>query len=115
MVLIPVADNAVNFPLFMGALLVALVAMSTYRSPAVALHARCHPQAPPLPGEWNYQPHGSPGRDFSLVLISALVPKEGKPNYLPIFACVGALMVVAVVILFLTVKEKKSPDEMRAG
>lgn len=37
MLIIPVADNAARFPLFMVALLVALVAMSTYRSPAVAL------------------------------------------------------------------------------
>lgn len=114
MVLIPMADNAVKFPLFMGALLVALVAMSTYRSPAVALMPDVTPK--PLRSQANgiINLMGALGAIYSLGLISALVPKEGRPNYLPIFAFVGALMALAVVILFLTVKEKKVAEEMRA-
>ena len=50
MLLIPVADNVVNFPFFVVVLLIALVAMSTYRSPAVGTYARCHPQASPFTG-----------------------------------------------------------------
>jgi len=114
MVVIPAADNAVNLPLFIGSLLVALVAMSTYRSPAVALMPDVTPK--PLRSQANgiINLMGALGVIYSLALISVLVPKEGKPNYLPIFACVGALMVVAVVILFLTVKEKKLAAAMRA-
>ena len=37
MLLIPVADNRLSLPLFAGALMVTLLAMSTYRSPAVSL------------------------------------------------------------------------------
>src|SRR5690554_6847852 len=37
MMLIPRADQAVNFPLFFVALGVTLISMGTYRSPAVAL------------------------------------------------------------------------------
>ena len=37
MILLPVADNIVSLPLFVAVLFVTLVAMSTYRSPAVAL------------------------------------------------------------------------------
>ena len=37
MMLIPLADNTVNFPLFFIALGMTLLAMGTYRSPAVAL------------------------------------------------------------------------------
>ncbi|WP_461365255.1 MFS transporter [Candidatus Darwinibacter acetoxidans] len=114
MLIIPVADNAARFPLFMVALLVALVAMSTYRSPAVALMPDVTPK--PLRSQANgiINLMGALGVIYSLGLISALVPAEGKPNYLPIFAFVAAFMVLAVVILFFTVKEKKLAVAMRA-
>jgi maltose/moltooligosaccharide transporter len=113
MLLIPVADNVVNFPFFVVVLLIALVAMSTYRSPAVALMPDVTPK--PLRSQANgiINLMGALGAVFSLVLISALVPKTGKPNYLPIFAGVAVLMVVAVVVLFLTIKEKKIAAEMQ--
>src|SRR5690554_3803830 len=37
MILLPISDNLVNLPMFITALFVTLIAMSTYRSPAVAL------------------------------------------------------------------------------
>jgi len=114
MVIIPAADNAGNLPVFIGSLLVALVAMSTYRSPAVALMPDVTPKRLRSQANGIINLMGALGGIYSLALISALVPKEGKPDYLPIFACVGAFMVVAVVILFLTVKEKKIANQMRA-
>ena len=44
--------------------------------------------------------------------MSVLIPDAGKPDYLPIFAIVAGLMVVAVVVLVNTVKENKLVEEM---
>ena len=100
MVLIPVADNMVNLPLFVAVLLVALVAMSTYRSPAVALMPDVTPK--PLRSQANgiINLMGALGAVYSLALISFLVPKEGVPDYQPIFSIVAVFMVIAVAILF---------------
>lgn len=114
MILIPAADNLINLPLFVIVLLVALVAMSTYRSPAVALMPDVTPK--PLRSQANgiINLMGALGAVFSLALISLLVPKEGVPDYLPIFTIVASFMVVAVAILFFTIKENKIAKEMEA-
>lgn len=112
MILLPVADNLINLPLFVIALLVTLVAMSTYRSPAVALMPDVTPK--PLRSKANgiINLMGALGAVFSLALIALLVPAEGKPDYFPIFAIVAGLMVTAVVVLFFTINEKKIAGEM---
>lgn len=114
MVLIPVADNLVSLPLFVVVLLVALVAMSTYRSPAVALMPDVTPK--PLRSQANgiINLMGALGAVFSLVLISLLVPKEGTPDYFKIFAIVAGFMVFAVAVLFTTIKENKIAKEMKS-
>lgn len=113
MLLIPVADNVINLPFFVGVLLVALVAMSTYRSPAVALMPDVTPK--PLRSQANgiINLMGALGAVYSLVLISLLVPESGKPNYMPIFGLVATLMVTSVLILFGTIREKKIAAEMK--
>lgn len=112
MILLPISDNLVNLPMFIGALFITLVAMSTYRSPAVALMPDVTPK--PLRSKANAVINlmGALGAVVSLVLISLLIPDAGKPNYFPIFAIVGGLMVGAVVILFLTINENKLVAEM---
>ena len=55
---------------------------------------------------------GAVGAVISLALIKFLVPKEGKPDYLPIFAIVAAIMVAAVVVLVLTIRENALVKEM---
>ncbi|MGI6561759.1 MAG: MFS transporter [Clostridia bacterium] len=107
MILLPVSDNKVNLPMFIIALFLTLVAMGTYRSPAVALMPDLTPK--PLRSKANaiINLMGAVGGMVSLVLISFLVKKVDKPNYLPLFACIAALMVLAVVILIFTVNENK--------
>lgn len=114
MVLIPIADNMVNLPLFVLVLFVVLIAMSTYRSPAVALMPDVTPK--PLRSQANgiINLMGALGAVFSLALISLLVPETGVPNYFPIFAIVAVFMVVAVGILFVTIRENKIAKEMKA-
>jgi maltose/moltooligosaccharide transporter len=112
MMFMPFADNIAVLPLFLTALFFALVFMSTYRSPAVALMPDVTPK--PLRSKANAVINlmGAIGGAVSLVLIAVMVPKEGKPDYLPIFAIVAALMVISVVILALSVKENKLVKEM---
>jgi len=114
MVLVPVADNLTNLPLFVVMLLFTLVAMSTYRSPAVALMPDVTPK--PLRSQANgiINLMGALGAVFSLALIALLVPDTGIPNYVPIFAIVAAFMILAVAVLFLTIKENKIAKEMKA-
>lgn len=115
MVLLPLADNQVNLTLFVAVLFLTLVAMSTYRSPAVALMPDVTPK--PLRSQANgiINLMGALGAVFSLALISFLVPAAGKPNYLPLFAIVGGFMVLAVIILFFTIREREIAKEMQGG
>lgn len=114
MLLLPWADNLVSLPFFALALMLTLIAISTYRSPAVALMPDVTPK--PLRSKANgiINLMGALGAIFSLVVISVLVPAQGKPNYFPLFAIVGGLMAVSVVILYMTIKEKKIAAEMEA-
>lgn len=114
MILIPISDNLVNLPMFIMVLFLTLIAMSTYRSPAVALMPDVTPK--PLRSKANgvINLMGAVGAIISLLLMSALIPDTGKPNYLPIFAIVAGLMVTAVVVLVLTIKENRLREEMES-
>ena len=107
MMFMPVADGMKNLPLFIAGLALTLISMAMYRSPAVALMPDLTPK--PLRSKANAVINlmGAVGGVYTLVLISALVPKEDNPSYLPVFIGVVAIMLVAIVVLVLTVKEKK--------
>lgn len=94
---LPYGDNSVNLTLFVTALLVTLVAMSTYRSPAVALMPDVTPK--PLRSKANaiINLMGAIGGAFTLVVISLLVPDTGKPDYSPLFFIVSAVMVISEI------------------
>jgi maltose/moltooligosaccharide transporter len=112
MMIIPRADQAVNFPLFFIALGITLLAMGTYRSPAVALMPDLTPK--PLRSKANAVINlmGAVGYIIALGLISVLVKKEANPDYTLIFALVALLMVVSVIILVITIREKKLSTAM---
>lgn len=107
MMLIPRADQVVNFPLFFVALGVTLISMGTYRSPAVALMPDLTPK--PLRSKANAVINlmGAVGYIYALAVISLLVKETDKPDYTLVFALVAVLMVIAVVILVVTIDEKK--------
>jgi len=112
MILLPVSDNKVNLPMFIIALFLTLVAMGTYRSPAVALMPDLTPK--PLRSKANAVINlmGAVGYIFALAIIKLLVKKEDNPDYTLVFALVALLMVVAVVILIITIREKKLAAEL---
>lgn len=112
MMFLPYFDNRVNLLGFALCLGVTLVAMATYRSPAVSLMPDVTPKKLRSKGNAVINIMGTIGGVISLLLIKFLIPSEGKPNYFPIFAIIACVMVGAVVILVLTVRENKLVKEM---
>lgn len=112
MMLLPHADKTGNFVLFVISLFFLLIAMGLYRSPAVALMPDLTPK--PLRSQANaiINLMGAVGGIYTLILISLLLKGGDKPDYTPVFLGVALLMVVAVVLLVLTVREKKLAQEV---
>lgn len=111
MLFLPFADNIGSLALFVTALLVTLIAMGSYRSPAVSLMPDVTPK--PLRSKANaiINLMGAVGGVISLILISALVPKEGKPDYFPIFLIVAAVMALSVLLLLWKIRENPLREE----
>ena len=107
------ANNIGSLPLFTGTLLVLLIAMGSYRSPAVALMPDLTPKPLTSKGNAIINLMGALGGVAALGMIKLLVGSGLTPDYRPLFTGVSVLMVVCVVILFLTIKENKLRKEMR--
>ncbi|TJX14528.1 SLC45 family MFS transporter [Tissierella creatinini] len=112
MTMIPYADNTRNFPLFFISLAAVLLAMGTYRSPAVALMPDLTPK--PLRSKANaiINLMGAAGGIFTLAMISKLIPKEANPSYAGIFKAVSIFMLASVAILISTIRENKLAKEI---
>lgn len=113
MLLIPISNNIRSFPLFFISLGAVLLAMSTYRSPAVALMPDLTPK--PLRSKANsiINLMGAVGAIFALAVISLLVPDEPNPSYFSVFLIISLLMVLSVLVLVKTIKEKRLSEEMK--
>ena len=113
MMLLPIADNARILWLFIGALMLTLLAMASYRSPAVALMPDLTPK--PLRSSANAVINlmGAVGAIYALVLIRFLVKKGDTPNYMPVFAGIALLMAVSVLVLVFTINEKKIARQIK--
>lgn len=107
MMLLPYADHNRILWLFVVALGLTLIAMASYRSPAVALMPDLTPK--PLRSRANaiINLMGAVGGVYSLLLIKFLVKEEQNPSYLPVFLGVAAIMIVSVVVLLITIREKE--------
>ena len=111
MMILPFADATKNLVLFVAVLGLTLLAMATYRSPAVALMPDLTPK--PLRSSANAVINlmGAIGGLYALALIFVLVPEE-NPNYLWLFLGIAAMMVISVVALVITTKEKKIAEQV---
>ena len=121
--LMGIAEKIDNFPVFFIALFLLLLAMSTYRSPAVALMPDLTPA--PLRSRANaiINLMGTVGGGVSLVLVMLLVKKEKLPDgtsapasstvYLPVILALAAFMLLAIGIFLLTVRERKTAALVR--
>lgn len=123
--ILPIIDNSysaapsgfktVSFVIVLGLL---LVAMGTYRSPAVALMPDITPK--PLRSKANaiINLMGALGGVIYLGVAAVMYPNSKVAglehvNYQPLFIVVASIMFVAVAVLFLTVKEPKLVAEQR--
>lgn len=106
MLLLPYADETQNLVLFIAALGLTLLSMAMYRSPAVALMPDLTPK--PLRSAANAVINlmGAVGGVCALALIRFAVPKGANPGYAGVFFGVAVMMVAAVAILLITIREK---------
>jgi len=124
--ILPILDNSyyaaeshgklIAFVVVLGLL---LIAMGTYRSPAVALMPDVTPK--PLRSRANaiINLMGAVGGIIYLAVAAVLYPNSkvlglDHVNYGPLFVIVSAIMAVAIIALLLTIKEPKLAAENRA-
>lgn len=114
LMLLPVADKTVNLALFVGALFAILVSMGLYRSPAVALMPDLTPNKLRSKGNAVINLMGAVGGVYTLIMIKLLVGGGDRPDYRPLFLSIAALMIIAVVVLILTIDERKVKAKVAA-
>ena len=112
------APSAGKLLLFIVLLGLLLIAMGTYRSPAVALMPDLTPKPLRSKGNAIINLMGALGGILSLAAAALLYPNSkvqglAHVNYQPIFIVVSAVMAVSVLILVLTVNEPKYAKENR--
>ena len=114
-VLLSVLDRPGRLLPFMIVLGVLLLAMSLYRSPAVALMPDVTPKPLRSKGNAVINLMGSFGGIFTLISSNLLIQnieETDRKNYMWLFVTVAAVMVVSIFVLCLTINEKKLRKEM---
>ncbi len=109
------AENPVNFIVFIGVLLIALVSMATFRSPAVALmpDVTIKPMRSKANAIINLM--GTVGGLVVLGLLGVFgLDKLSYVHYTPAFVSVGLLMLIVLAIFLWQVKEPKLVKEKEA-
>lgn len=124
--ILPLLDNSfaaqpstfklVSFVIVLGLL---LIAMGTYRSPAVALMPDVTPKPLRSKGNAIINLMGAVGGILYLAVAAVMYPNAkvqglAHVNYQPLFMVVSAIMFVSIGVLFLTIKEPKLVAENRA-
>lgn len=112
MMLLPFADRRQSLFLFVGALFATLLSMGLYRSPAVALMPDLTPNHLRSRANAVINLMGAVGGVYALLMIKLLLGAGDRPDYVPLFASVAALMAVAVGVLLITIRENKLRKEI---
>lgn len=105
---------------FLFTLALLLLAMGTYRSPAVALMPDVTPKPLRSKGNAIINLMGAIGGALSLVLVNFAVIRTvdeagvTQSDYTLLFVSVAVIMVVCVAVLFATIRERKLVAEMEA-
>ena len=109
MLVLPIAANIRNLALFIVMLLLTLISMSTYRSPAVSLMPDVTPKPLRSKGNAIINLMGAVGiiAVLGLTMVLSGSKDNNTPNYLPLFLSVAAIMIIALVILLTKVDENK--------
>lgn len=112
MMLLPLADRQQSLVLFVAALFATLLSMGLYRSPAVALMPDLTPNSLRSRANAVINLMGAVGGVYALIMIKLLVGAGDRPDYTPLFVSIAALMVIAVGILLITVRENRLRAEL---
>ncbi len=107
MLMLPAAANGRNLPFFITALLLTLVSMSIFRSPAVSLMPDVTPKPLRSKGNAIINLMGAVGVILALGLVMVLVGDGQTPNYEPLFIAVAAIMVISLLVVLFKVDENK--------
>lgn len=114
LMLLPAADRMENLFLFAALLFALLLSMGLYRSPSVALMPDLTPNTLRSKANAVINLMGAAGGVYALLMIKLLAGAGERPDYFPLFMSIGGLMLTAVAILLVTIKEKKTAAEVRA-
>lgn len=112
--LIAVADGMGSLPLLIAAILVTLLAICMYRTMTVAIVADITPRPLRTKADSLEKIVGYAGTGVMLVAIALLVAKEGKPNYLPIFALQAVVIAASALVYARFVREPELVGQMHA-
>ncbi len=114
MILMPVANQQKSLVLFVTALGFVLLSMGTYRSPAVSLMPDLTPRVLRSQANAVINLMGAAGGVLTLILIKVFVTKnqDGTSNYIPVFISVAVVMILAVLILLIKIRENKLAKEV---
>lgn len=112
LMLLPIADRTGHLVWFVLLLFALLLSMGLYRSPAVALMPDLTPNRLRSRANAIINLMGAVGGVYTLIMIKLLVGAGERPDYYPLFMSVGGLMLMAVAVLFVTIKEKKTAKEV---
>ena len=112
----PSGFELVSFVIVLGLL---LIAMGTYRSPAVALMPDVTPKPLRSKGNAIINLMGAVGGIIYLGVAAVMYPNSkvqglSHVNYQPLFMVVSAIMFLSIALLFLTIKEPKLSAENQA-
>ncbi len=115
MFFMPYFDNSRNLVMFLISTGIVLLAMSFYRTPAVALMPDITPRELRSKGNAVIMLMGTVGAIYAMVVIRLLVKdvEGGTPNYMPLFLSIIIFMIVSTVALVLTVPENKWAKEAK--
>lgn len=108
---IPYAAQLGNLTLFIVALGIVLIFVSTYRSPAVALMPDVTIKPLRSKGNAIINLMGAIGGVVALAGISLLKPEN--MGYFPVFLMIAGFMLLGLVVMLVTIKENKWAQEMR--
>ncbi len=113
--LIVFAKPSGNLVFFIVVLLFLLLAMGIYRSPAVSLMPDLTPAPLRSSGNAIINLMGALGGVYTLIMTMLLMKSAADPsltNYVPLMLSVGGIMLLAVILVFFTIKEKKIKEEI---
>ena len=112
-VLLPASEKMHNELLFFIGLGLVLIAMATYRSPAVALMPDVTPKPLRSKGNAIINLMGAVGGMLMLMAMSLFPVTGNSPNYAAVFAILGAVMALCIAVLFWKIKEPACVKQMQ--